>query len=247
MMRACTCALAAALAAAIVAGAAAPPRSPRTAQSSDQLDYLFLANDRPVLMRFHVRLGDKPYDAAWVEFMDRVFKWFDKDNDGSLSAAEAARLPQPNILMNQLQGSIGGGGGSAVPLATLDTNKDGKVSPEEFRNYYRTQGMSPLRFSINNAEAATAKLVNQAVYKRLDKNGDARLTEDEVSRLTKLLRQLDENEDELLTAAELNTEGNQQNAYAPVAFSGAMRAPAAPTRGWSSCGPARRGRAWSPC
>jgi len=228
-MRARTCALAGLLAAALAAGAACPPAS---SQSSDQLDYLFLANDRPVLLRFHVRLGDKPYDAAWVEFMDRVFRWFDKDNNGSLSPAEAARLPQPNLLMSQLQGGIGGNGGNATPFASLDANKDGKVSPAEFRNYYRSQGMSPLRFSINNNEASTAKQINTAIYKRLDKNGDARLTEEEVGRLTKLLRQLDENEDELLTAAELNTEGNQQNQYGfAVPFSGPMRAPAAPDTG----------------
>ena len=51
MMRPRMWALAGLLAAAVVAGAAAPPTSPRLGRSSDQLDYLFLASDRPVLLR----------------------------------------------------------------------------------------------------------------------------------------------------------------------------------------------------
>ena len=38
------------------ATAAAPPA---TMRSADQLDYLFLGSDRPVLLRLHVRVGDK--------------------------------------------------------------------------------------------------------------------------------------------------------------------------------------------
>src|SRR5262249_20221707 len=72
---------------------------------------------------------------------------------------------------------------------------------------YRANGMGGLRFFFNNSEATNAKRVNDSIYKRLDADKDGRLTQAELARLPQLLRQLDENEDELLTAQELNTEG----------------------------------------
>ena len=64
----------------LLASAAGPP--PRPAVGSDQLDYVFLGSDRPVLLRLHVRIGEKPYDSAWNDWMDRMFAWFDFNSDG---------------------------------------------------------------------------------------------------------------------------------------------------------------------
>jgi hypothetical protein len=66
--------------------AAAPPAPP--AREADQLDYVFFASDKPVLIRIHLRLGDRPYDALWNDWMDKLFVWFDKDKNGSLSSQE---------------------------------------------------------------------------------------------------------------------------------------------------------------
>jgi Ca2+-binding EF-hand superfamily protein len=96
-----------------------------------------------------------------------------------------------------------------MPLSTLDTNRDGKVTKDEFKAYFRNNGLSPLRFAFNNSQAIDAKRVNEAIYKRLDRDGDGKLTQAEFARLPELLRQLDEDEDEMLTARELNTEGSE--------------------------------------
>jgi Ca2+-binding EF-hand superfamily protein len=208
-MRTTLQALGAALLLALAAGAAAPPtpatKQPDSAREADQLDYLFLGSDRPVRLRLHVRCGDRPYDAVWSGWMDRLFAWFDHDGDGVLRGKDVSRLPQPGTLQNQAQGAIGGGGGAAVSMSQVDTNKDGVVSKAEFKAYFRNGGLRPLQFSYNNQAAATAKQVNDAIYRRLDKDGDGRLTEAEVARLPQLVAALDENEDEQLTAAELNT------------------------------------------
>src|SRR5262249_3505350 len=157
------------------------------------------------LIRMHPRVGDRPYEATWNDWMDKLFAWFDKNGDGTLNAVETARIPHAQTLQFQLQGSIGANP-QAVLFSTLDTNNDGKVSKEEFRAYYRANGMGGLRFFFNNSEATNAKRVNDSIYKRLDADKDGRLTQAELARLPQLLRQLDENEDELLTAQELNTE-----------------------------------------
>jgi Ca2+-binding EF-hand superfamily protein len=205
--------LSALLGLALLSPAAAPPQTP--IRADDQLDYLFLGSDRPVLFRLHVRVGDRPYDAAWVDFMDKLFAWFDKDNDGSLSSIETARLPSVNGLLNQSRGQIGGEI-TGVPFATIDKNKDGKVSKEEFRAFYKNGGFPGFQFNANNFQATAAKQVNDGIYKRLDKSGDGSLTADKVAGLYEKLRALDENEDEMLDMSELNTRSNNGD-YAGVA------------------------------
>ena len=87
--------------------AAAPPaRKPvaKTPEASDQLDYVFFASDRPVLIRLHLRVGEKPYSAAFDDWMNKLFTWFDKNGDGSLDPTEAGRLQQANLLSFMLPG-----------------------------------------------------------------------------------------------------------------------------------------------
>jgi len=189
---------------------AGPPPAPPG--PSDQLDYVFFASDRPVLIRMHVRVGDQPYSVAWDAWIDKLFKWFDKNGDGFLNAAEVARIPEANFLTQQLQGSIGGRS-NTMQIATLDTNKDGKVSKEEFRAYYRQYGMRALRFFNNNYQATQAKQINDSIYKRLDVEPTGKLTREKLAKLQTLLANLDENEDELLSVSELQLEG-QNDPYA---------------------------------
>ena len=206
--------------------AAAPPTTPVVVavRADDQLDYLFLGSDRPVLIRLHVRMGDRPYDAPWVEFMNKLFAWFDKDKDGFLSEAEVARLPGVNSLLQQAQGSIGQNV-MTVAFAQIDTNKDGKVSKEEFRAFYRNGGFPGFRFTATNFQAATARQINEGIFKRLDKEREGFLTADKVAGMYDKLRSLDENEDEMLTAAELTIRGNGGAYYEPVGGGYVPRAP----------------------
>ena len=207
MRRALQLSLAAGMLLALASFAAGPPTRPM--READQLDYAFLASDRPVLIRLHLRLGEKVYDADWHKWMDKLFAWFDKNNDGYIDTREVGRIPQAQTLSFQLQGSIGGANHVSMPMSTLDKNKDDKVSRDEFKAYFRNGGLPALRFSFNNTPAQDAKRVNEAIYKRLDRNGDGKLSAEEFARLPQLLRQLDEDEDELLTARELNTEGSE--------------------------------------
>jgi Ca2+-binding EF-hand superfamily protein len=125
-----------------------------------------------------------------------------------------------------LQGSIVGGRGQTIPFAQLDTNKDGKVSKEEFREYYRKGGIGGLRFYNQNYQATQAKQINDSIYKRLDVDPAGKLTQEKLARLPDLLRSLDENEDEMLSSQELSLD--TPNPYAtPVATRRRGRMPAA--------------------
>jgi Ca2+-binding EF-hand superfamily protein len=230
MNRALRLSLLGVLALAIVASAAGPPaKKPvvKAPEVSDQLDYIFLASDRPVLIRMHLRVGDKAYSAAWDAWMDKLFVWFDKDGDGYLSSKEAARIQQAQYLQFLLQGSISGGNAPSVPFATLDTNKDGKVSKEEFRDYYRKNGIAGLRFYNNNYQATQAKQINDSIYKRLDVAPTGKLTQEKLARLPDLLRPLDEDDNEMLSSQEIRFDAPDPYARPVPAQKRGRRMPAA--------------------
>ncbi|MFO0881392.1 MAG: hypothetical protein U0840_29175 [Gemmataceae bacterium] len=183
---------------------AAPPLP---ARESDQLNYLFLSTEGPVFLRLHLRIGNRPYDAAWSDWMDQLFTWFDRDRDGSLSPAEAGRLTHPNSINLLMQGGLDQNP-AKIPLARLDRDRDGKVSPAEMRAFYRAAGLVPLQLTFSDAQATAAHQINQAIYQRLGASGDGRLTQKRLARLSTLMQSLDENEDELLSMEELNVGGS---------------------------------------
>jgi len=221
---------------AFAADAAAPitTTKPFSRPAPDQVDYLFLASDRPILIRIHLRaLGDKPYGAVQEAFFDKLFAWFDVNNDGFLSKEEAGRLMTQQGLYNLMIGGFGGGDNQVAPFAALDRDKDGKVSKEEFHAYYRSGGgpqvyaapptvdgvaaatptmaapsmaIPALRFSTDSSRAQKSKQLNDALYRRLGRAETGKLTKADVLKLPGLMARLDEDEDEYLTASEINTE-----------------------------------------
>src|SRR5207249_3387368 len=134
----------------VAADRPAPPTSPTPAApaADDVQDFLFLAGDRPWLFRLHITNDGKSYQATWEAFVRDCFVFFDRNNDGVLSKDEAAKIPTIQTLREQFfSGAIGffGGGQSNVPFAELDRNGDGKVTVDEFLDYFRRNGFTALQ------------------------------------------------------------------------------------------------------
>ena len=144
----------------------------------------------PAKLRVEVAVGNE-----WTTFLDKYFDHLDRDADGSLSAPEAAR-------------------GFALPLPAnrevepdfekLDSNKDGKATKDEFRAFYLQAGFAPVVAVVKPPTTELLHLSN-ALFKHLDSDADGTLSKDELRDAPSLLRRFDENEDEVLTAAELLT------------------------------------------
>ncbi len=196
-----------------------PPQPMAVAPVTDHIDFLFLASTRPVLLRVHVRVDGKPYYAPWDEYTKKLFNHFDRDGDGTLSKAEAERAPNFQYLQQYLQGGIGGNEGQTLRLAEADTNKDGKLSLDEFRAYYRRSGFSPLNVFVN-ANTQQTDRVNDALYKHLDADKDGKLSPSEVAKAPTAFTRLDTDEDEMITALELVPPRSDPYGYAvaPRAF-----------------------------
>jgi Ca2+-binding EF-hand superfamily protein len=186
---------------------------PRFVEPIDYLDYVFVASDRPVLLRLHLRNNGKPYSMGWDDYMQKLFTYLDKNSDGMLDKGEAERAPTVQFLQFHLQGAIG------LPyqatngqMAQFDSNKDGKVSLAEFKEFYRRGGMATLQFSSNSNRARTDS-VTKTIYKRLDSNKDGKLSAEEMTRAAAALRRYDLDENEMLTAAELRPGGEDNNGF----------------------------------
>ena len=126
------------------AAAAAEPAKPPAA--SDVQDFVFLGEARPVLVRLQVRVNGKPVQAAWDEFMARLFEYLDVNGDGVLDKAEAERVPSLDQILSGSPvaglAALGGfGGAPSMPsFDDLDSDKDGKVTRSELAGYYQKRG-----------------------------------------------------------------------------------------------------------
>ncbi|MFO0842723.1 MAG: hypothetical protein U0797_10060 [Gemmataceae bacterium] len=76
------------LAAAGTLPAAAPPMG-----LDDAHDLVLLRPERPYRVRFHLSVEGRPFRAGWDRQVGRLFAYLDRDGDGRLSPAEAARAP----------------------------------------------------------------------------------------------------------------------------------------------------------
>ncbi len=166
---------------------------PALLQSADAQSLLLPANNKTLRLQLTIRADGQSPEAAHEAFLDRLFDFFDRDGDGALSPAEAGRLfplPGPD------------GRGIAMDFAKLDANHDGMGSRTEFKAFYRHAGFTPVVAVFAPAGADMAR-ANLALFNRLDRNGDGRLSRGKLEKAASVLRAFDANEDETIEIAEL--------------------------------------------
>src|SRR5262249_32977888 len=107
----------------------APARAgdePAAGEADDVQDVIFLGEGRPIFMRFRVDAGGRGFRAAWLDAVKGLYKYLDRDGDGTLTKEEVDRGSLPVMVRAAT------GGAAALPHADLDTSpRDGKVSLEE--------------------------------------------------------------------------------------------------------------------
>jgi len=108
------------------------------------VDLQFPNGTKQEQLRVCVTVNGVSPQVAWQGFITRLFKQFDRNDDGFLSKPEASRLfplPRPD-------------GQVAYPdIAIMDLNHDGKVSLHEFTEHFRGKGFSPVVVSVKPPSA----------------------------------------------------------------------------------------------
>jgi Ca2+-binding EF-hand superfamily protein len=203
-------------------------KPPKADSQGDIQDVVFLAEARPLLIRLHVRLDGKPVSAAWDDFIKYLFAYLDVNGDGFLDKDEVERVPSAaQVSSGGLARALGGrgrgrgrpvGGAGGPTLEALDADKDGKVTLAELAACYRKNGLAPFHVQTAAAQSnplgglallgggratPTVEAVSKAAFSLLDTNKDGKLSKEELAAAPSVLLRLDEDEDEMVTAAEM--------------------------------------------
>jgi Ca2+-binding EF-hand superfamily protein len=189
------------------------------------VDFVFLGDIRPVLVRVHVQIDGKPHGQLWDDFLGKLFKYLDRDGDGTLNKDEAERAPVPQQLFRLLQGVSfydeelvlgrrGRPANATAKMADLDLNKDGKVTLDELKAYYKVKsnGLQPVSLGMG-PNRGDSEALTDALFKYLDTNKDGKLSKEELAAAPQRLRKLDTDDDEMISVAELvpNRFGGEEN------------------------------------
>jgi Ca2+-binding EF-hand superfamily protein len=167
-------------------------------------DVVFFTEKRPVLMRLRLYVDDKPGSVVWDNFQKKLFDYLDVDGDGFLDSDEVKRVPPAATVAQFFTGNPTlNGVPASVPIAELDTNKDGKVSPEELAAYYRRNGAGPYAAVTGAGRGNATDQLTNALFAALDVNKDGKLSKEKVARADKVLMKFDDNDDEMITPQEL--------------------------------------------
>ena len=146
-----------------------------------------------VSVRIELAVDGAPADRAWHEFLERLFRHFDRNGDGKLDATEVGRmfpLPLPNR--------------KSLPMAfaAMDVDKDGVVSLPELKRYCERGGFTPVVALLEPSTDDDARLA-KLLLDELDANRDGKLSAAEIARFRTLLDKYDRNDDERLRIADL--------------------------------------------
>ena len=186
---------------------------------------LYLADSGVVVLRLSVVVEGEGPKQCHEKFVDSLLKSLDKNGDGVVTVEEArGRIPTPREVQ-QLQ--LGMGTEPVAMDASPDSNpKDGKLTRNELLAYFKRLGLSP--FSVQyvprqaqadpNTGAMTGAATDAPLFDRLDANGDKKLSKDELSKALEVLRKLDRDDDETISAIELQAVPNQAVTQNPRAM-----------------------------
>ncbi len=169
----------------------------------DTLDVVFFARQRPVRVTVVVRTAGKSLAGRWEENLRTLFAAVDRDRDGFINRYEIDFMFPVSGVNQMLAGGFYYRAGNAPVMEAVDQDADDRVSFAEFAHYYKPAAAELVRPRPTPFMTFPADTTTQELFARLDRDGDGRLTRDELKAAEKILLALDTNDDECVSAAEL--------------------------------------------
>ena len=178
----------------------------------DAHDLLFLGVSQPILVRFHVQVGERPLGAAWLDAIGRLHAYLDFNGDGTVSREEAERAStgpgSPDSSAAPGRPAWPWPWPGAWPTVRLGADAArARRPPAGWRGLGRRAG--PVRPDdprpVLGAVRRTSDSDKDTTFARLDTNGDGALGPEERERAARVLQRSDRNDDESVSAGELST------------------------------------------
>lgn len=177
---------------------------------------VFLADNGVVGIKFDLRLGGKTPRELFDGYIDQLVTELDADHDGIVTVEEARGkfLTVRDAQQLQLVPAVVPQGAAVTETSPDVSPADGKITRQEFIAYYKRLGLSPFQviYQPNVSRQARPRQgrpdtnpTEVPLFVRLDANGDSRLSADELKGALDTLRKLDLDNDEMISAAELNS------------------------------------------
>lgn len=173
---------------------------PAGASAADAVE-LVAVGDKPARIELTVEVDGRPLTNVWDDTFAKMFAFYDRDGDGVLSEAEAARLPSAFALRQLLWGQTAAHSGAAIPWPALDADRDGRVTRAEMADAYRRAGVGTV--VVGTGQPPGPERLTAALVAALDANGDGKVSEEELKAAPSALQKFDLNDDELVGPGEL--------------------------------------------
>jgi len=172
---------------------AAPTQALAAAANDAARHLVFLAEHRPIFVLLRVTSQGRPFEASWIDSVRTLHASLDRNGDGTLTTKEA----DPKVLTALVRLATGA---AVVPtVGELDVHpKDGKVSIDELADALRPI-LGPFRLQVGRQAIGRT----DALFDQLDRDKDGELTRPELAAIAGSLRPLDLDDDEMISALEL--------------------------------------------
>jgi Ca2+-binding EF-hand superfamily protein len=166
---------------------------PAATENNSSRQLIFLAENRPVFVRLRMKFQGRSFEASWIDSVRALAASLDRNGDGTVTVKEA----DPAVVNALVRLAIGA---ADVPaLGELDVQpKDGKVSIDEL-----TEALRPILSPFRLQAGRQAISRTDALFDQLDRDKDEQLTRPELAAIAGSLRPLDLDDDETISALEL--------------------------------------------
>jgi Ca2+-binding EF-hand superfamily protein len=184
----------------IAALAAEPFQEPASVEIGNDAarQLIFLAENRPIFVRLRVTSQGRPFESLWIDSLRILHATLDRNGDGKLTTKEADQKAIAALMRLATNSAV------APTRIELDVDpKDGIVSMKEL-----TEAVRPILgpFQLQFGRQALGR--TDALFDYLDRDKDGQLTRDELAAIAGSLRPLDLDDDETISADELEPFNN---------------------------------------